>query len=426
MKVFKILALLLGALSLHAQTLDYAVYFSRHGVRSVLSTNTSLGNLSSDAWPEWGVPVGYLTAHGRWLMQMMGGYDREYFTQAGLFSGKGCADADHLYVWADNAQRDIETGRALAYGMFPDCKVPVHTLRADLKYPLFSPASTPLAPGMQAMDHTIAAAALGSRIGDNPRWFVGPYGTDVDLMQSILTPSGSKAPKRTLLADVPQPAPPAAPRDHFGELTALTSQLNTIAEAFYLEYVDGMDKKDIGWGRVDEATIDRLMALRAIFLNTVQRTSYTAKAHASNILSHILRSMEQAVSGQAVAGSLGNPGDRELMMLGHDGDMIPLSTLLDVNWTSEGYAPNETPPGSAFVFEVWRDAATSKRTVRLWMLSETPRKMREGTAVSLTAPPSRTPLFVPGCSTTAEGFPCDWDAFRRVAEAGINPAFVSK
>lgn len=441
MKMIRAAVWLFGATALWAQTpapatakLDYVVYLSRHGVRSPLTSNANLRSVSVEAWPEWGIPVGYMTAHGRWLMQLMGGYYREYLLQAGLLSGQSCADAQHFYFWTDTAQRDLESARAIAFAMFPDCKVPVHSYRTGLADPIFSPATAPLAPGIEAVDRVFGAAALGGRIGDNPRALNAPYMAEVELLQHILLgcdaagpcPRDGKKPKRMLLDDVPQPAPPAAPRDHLAELTATSGQLATVTEAFYLEYVDGMDMKDVGWGRVDEATIARLMTMRAAVGDINLRTPYLARAHASNMLSHILHSMEQSTGATAVPGSLGNPGDRVLMILGHDGDIVPLSGALDISWIAEGYAPNDTPPGSALVFEIWRDTATRKRNVRTYLITETPKAMRDAVPLSLRTPPTKTAVFVPGCSTIAEGYPCDWEAFRKVAEAAIDPAFVAK
>src|SRR6185312_6815477 len=141
-----------------------------------------------------------------------------------------------------------------------------------------------------------------------------------------------RTPKRMLLADIPQPAPPAAPRDHLAELTAKSAQLNSVAEALYLEYVNGFDLKDVGWGRIDEAGIERLMAMRAAAIDIGERTPYQAKAHVSNLLSHIVRSMEQSTGSKPVAGALGHPGDKGLFLLGHDSDIVPLTGVLGITW----------------------------------------------------------------------------------------------
>jgi 4-phytase / acid phosphatase len=412
------------------EKLEYVVYLSRHGVRSPTSSNATLNAYAVDPFPDWGIPVGYLSAHGRWLMQLMGVYDREYFTQAGLLAPKSCTDANRFYFWSDTDERDIETGRALAYSMFPDCKPPIHSYRTDLKDPLFAPAAA----GLKKPDRVLEAAAVGGRMGDNPRSIYGAHSADVELMQRVLSgcdasgpcPRNGRVPKRMVLSDPPPPAAGDPPRDRLAQLTSILSQTNAVAEAFFLEYVDGMDMKDVGWGRIDENDISRMMALRAVSLATNLRAPYVAKAQVSNLLSHMLRSMVQKVDGKQLVGSLGHADDKALIILGHDGDIYPLSTVLGISWIAEGYAPNEAPPGCAIVFEIWRDAATGKRRVRTYLLSETPKLMRAAAPLSLRTPPTKTLLFIPGCSTAGEGYPCDWDAFRTVAANAIDVEYVAK
>ncbi len=440
MTISKILLLpLVAALTLQAQPpatekLDYVVYFSRHGVRTPLTTNANLNNLSVDPWPDWKITIGNMTEHGRVLMGLIGAYDREYFTHAGLLSPESCTDANRFYFWADNIQRDIEGARVIAEKMFPDCTIPIGSVDPKLKDPLFSATTAPRAPGIEAVDRKFATAALVGRIGNDPRALIARHAAEIDFLQRILLacdpggpcPKNGRTPQRMLLDAIPQPAPPAAPRDLLSELTALSGQLNSVTEALYLEYVDGLPMNDVGWGRIDEAGIERLMAMRNEAINLTQRTPYQAKAHASNLLSHIVRSMEQSTGKKPVKGALGHTGDKGLFLLGHDGDIVPLGGVLGMNWIAEGYGPNDTPPGTAMVFEMWRDTATNKRTVRTWLLTEPPKKMRDAVPLYLEAPPTKTAIFVPGCSTAEEGYPCDWDAFKKTAEAAIDSRFVAK
>ncbi len=445
MKTFTALLLLLTAIGLQAQPpnnaqpaktekLEYVVYFSRHGVRTPLTTNPNLNNLSVDPWPDWKIPIGDMTAHGRTLMQLIGAYDREYFTHAGLLSSDPCADAKRFYFWADNIQRDIESARAIDEKMFPGCTVPVGFVDPKLKDPIFAATTAPRAPGIEAFDRKFGTAALAGRIGDDPHALLAGHSAEVDFLQRILLacdpagpcPKNGRTPKRMLLDAVPQPAPPAAPRDHLAELTALSGQFGSVAEALYLEYVDGMPMKDVGWGRIDRAGIERLMAVRAANIDITQRTPYQAQTHASNLLSHIVRSLEQSTGKKTLRGALGHAGDKGLFILGHDGDIVPLGAVLGASWLTEGYGANDTPPGTAMVFEMWRDTLTNKRSIRTWLMTETAEKMRDAVPLSLQSPPTRIAIFVPGCSTPAEGYPCDWEAFQKVAEAALDPRFVAK
>ena len=109
------------------EELRFVVIVTRHGVRPPTVSNDQINPYSAEPWPQWDVPPGYLTAHGRALMKLFGAYDRAQFARAGLFSPSGCADANRVYFWADTDERTIETGHALVEGMLPGCTVEVHS-----------------------------------------------------------------------------------------------------------------------------------------------------------------------------------------------------------------------------------------------------------------------------------------------------------
>ena len=98
--------------------------------------------------------------------------------------------------------------------------------------------------------------------------------------------------------------------------------------------------------------------------------------------------------------------------------------MLRLSWLIEGYQRDDTPPGGALVFEVWRNSATGAYTVRTSYTAQTLQQMREAQPLTLASPPPRAPVFVPGCSTAGEGFACTWSEFRRTVEAAIDPASV--
>ena len=72
--------------------LRYVVIITRHGVRSPTWTNDRLNQYSAEPWPDWGVPPGYLTPHGRALMQLMGAYYRDWLLSQRLLTPQGCGD----------------------------------------------------------------------------------------------------------------------------------------------------------------------------------------------------------------------------------------------------------------------------------------------------------------------------------------------
>src|ERR1700687_804561 len=111
------LAVAIPVLALGDQ-LQQVVILSRHGVRSPLSTNASMAVYAAKQWPDWPVPPGYLTPHGKELMRILGGYYRDYYAHSGLLHTGRC-DADEVYIWADTDERTLRTAEGLVAGIAP-------------------------------------------------------------------------------------------------------------------------------------------------------------------------------------------------------------------------------------------------------------------------------------------------------------------
>jgi 4-phytase/acid phosphatase len=405
--------------------LKYVVVVTRHGVRAPLSDR--INQYAPEPWPDWKVPPGFLTPHGRELIKIFGGYDRAYLANAGLLSAAGCADAARIYFWADTDERTIETGRALSEGLLPGCNVAVHSLPVGAKDPLFDGLS--VNPGH--VDRNLAVAAILGRIGADPEALLGAYRPAFEQLQQILIGcipaatcgAGTKLPAQPLLGP-----PIAVVPGNAGGLADVTGPLNigaTLAESLLLEYTNGMRGSDLGWGRLNESNLRQIMALNTAYFDLTRRTPYSARVRISNLLSHVLDSMRQAATGKAVPGALGKPGDAVLFLVGHDANLANFSGLLNLSWLLPGYQRDDTPPGGALVFELWR-VASGGYTVRTYYTAQNLEQMSQAMPLSLSSPPEKAPVFVPGCSTAAEGFACEWPAFERTAAAAIDPAFVMK
>ena len=392
--------------------LEYSAILNRHGVRSGLVSLETLHEYSSQPWHPTSVPTGYMTAHGRWEMQMMGDWNREYFRQRGLVSDKpGCEDASHFFFRADSIQRDIESARAIAYAMFPDCKVAIHSPTPGTPDPMFLGATSP---GLVDLD--LAGAAFEGRTGGDPRLILKAHATEVAIMQKILTGDGPP-PQKTLLT----PVPPKG--DRYTHATSQLDPLNNVTDALLLEYEEGFPANETAWGRLNESNLPALMTLQEAFVDLTWDNPLIARARGSDLLAHMLRSMQQAVSGHPVEGALGNVGDRALFILGHDSDFGHFATMLSLSWILDGFPPKATPPGAAMMFEIWRDVS-GQRTVRLSLVGQTIQQIHDGGVPTGNAPPQKVAVFIPGCSTAAEGFPCEWEAFRRVLEGAIDSGQV--
>jgi 4-phytase/acid phosphatase len=194
-----------------------------------------------------------------------------------------------------------------------------------------------------------------------------------------------------------------------------------MAENLLLEYAEGMDALQVGWGRVDANKLRELMQLHTANAELERRTTFLALSQSSNLLLHILDSMRQAASGKPVAGALGKPEDRLLILVGHDTNLSNISGSLGLNWLIDGRL-DDTPPGGALVFELWQDRQTGDYSVRTSYTAQTLDQMRRATPLNVKSPPERVPVFVPGCSQADDS--CGWKAFQQAIQAGIEPKFT--
>jgi 4-phytase / acid phosphatase len=400
----------------HEAELKFVVMISRHGVRSPTGKIDQLNQYSAQPWPVWSVPPGYLTERGAKLMTLFGRYDRELLVKQGLLAGAGCTDSGYIAILADSDERTRETGKALAAGLMPGCSIEVHSLSEGTRDPLFHPFDT----GVGNSEKQLALAAVSGRISNNPAGLVEAYRPQLQALEEVLTgdksggasAAASSRPKASLF-DVPSSLGPGK-GDHLVDLRSPLGTAATMAENLLLEYTEGM--ADAGWGRVDEDKLRELMQLHTANADIERRTSYIARIQSANMLARVLDSMQQAISQKPVTGALSKPSDRVLILVGHDTNLTNISGALDLSWLIDGRR-DDTPPGGALVFEVWREGS-GDYSLRTYYTAQTLDQMRNATPLTLETPPERSLVFVPGCSR-ADGS-CAWGAFQSAVRAGFD------
>lgn len=389
------------------ERLRFVIYLTRHGVRSPTGKADQLNEYSTAPWPAWSVPPGYLTPHGYRLMQLFGAYDRMQLAGEGLFEPTGCNDAGHVTFYSDSDQRTRETGKALAEGMFPGCKLPVGSLPEGTQDPLFHPRSSD--PSAIAL----AEAAVSGRLGGDVANLAAAYRSQLTALDDILARCGSPKepdPPRISLFNVPT-ALDSGMGDHAAELRGPLSTAGSLTENILLEYTEGMPMKDVAWGCVDGKSLRSLIDLHTAAFDFSQRTPAIARMQGSNLLDRIERALEQAVTGKPVPGAPSRISDRALFLVGHDTNLANIAGLLNLTWIADGRR-DDTAPGSALIFELWQNKATDTYSVRAWLTVQTLEQMRSASTLDAANPPVRVPIFIPGCSSSDGA--CLWPQFSRV------------
>jgi 4-phytase/acid phosphatase len=390
--------------------LKLVVILSRHGVRPPTWTQSRLDAYSVLPWPTWDVEPGYLTPHGYDLLKKFGGFDRVSLAGAGLIAARGCTDAAATYIWADTDERTMQSGRALAEGLFPGCPPVVHSLAAGEHDPLFHPRARGPRPSVALPVKTELETTANQLRDKNQSELLAE-------MQHVLlgcSPEKSCAPVRapgvSLLGDTADAA--GGKGGHLVEARGPLGQASSFAEDFLLEYVEGMPRSQVGWGKVDEAQLRRFLTLHSEYSDLTHRTTESARVEASNLMFHITRTLEQGAAEHPVEDALGPAGSKMVLLVGHDTNISGVAALLGLHWMLDG-RKDDTPPGTELAFELWQNESGTY-TVRVTVSMQTLQQMREMQELTPAAPPAHEVLRLKGCEAGANA--CRWEDFVRVVE----------
>lgn len=398
--------------------LELVIILGRHGIRSPLYSPAQLAPHAAQAWAAWSVAPGILTEKGGRQMTKMGVYLRQHYIQAGLLSGQADQDAPVVGFRSDSDQRTIASAEKLAEGLLPGVAVQVAHRPLDQADPLFVPVRMDLG----HPDRALAKAAILGRIGNSPQAVFEAHRPQYALLQHILFGDQPVlANKMAPLTEVPGLGPGTNTN-----LVALTGPLReglVLTDALLLEYEEGFPLSQVGWGRLSRADLTELLAVHALNFDLQQKTFYCAQAQGSNLARHLRETLDQAASGQPVAGAIGSVKQKLLVVLGHDTNQINLAGLLNISWTFPGAQSDPVLPGGSLVLELRRGDDGVQR-VRMYYVSQTLDELRAGDPVDAAHPPAVVPIFIPGCSASAPGYDAPLSAFDARIEAAVDPQFV--
>ena len=436
MPVFRLVGLVLacGAF-LAAQTADdtelkQVIIFGRHGVRTPNSPNSVLNNFALQPFPVFpdvpGTPTdnqpSILTENGAFNETLLGAYFRQWLIQQGLLTGNDTADLANVYFRAFGAPLIAGTAQAFAAGMLPSVVPIVNTVLPITSDALFDPVDA----GVAQLDEQMAVAAVNGRLGGNPQSLTSAYAAELALIRSVFFNYPS--------AQTPPPAAPSWKVDVTSvpiTVTAGNSQLPvnlggltlvaTAIDPFVMEYADGLPASQVAWGQLTAGQIGQVFRMYDRLLDLEFRTPYLAGVQSSNLASHIVRTLVQASTGNAMTGAIGSPSAKVVVVTGSNYNIVGLASLFHLDWLLPGYQPDVAAPGGALLLELRQSQSSGEYFVRVSYVSQTMDQLRNRTPLTLAAPPPNAPVAVPGCSAATATLDCPLAAFVAIANQVIDP-----
>lgn len=331
-RIALIVAALLAPVAAQADdaSLRLRVIVLRHGVRSPTKAPDALAPYATRAWAAWPVAPGQLTPHGIDGMRALGASYRRSFAADGLWSG-ACDRLGELVVIADSTPRNHASGAALAQGLAPDCHATYLALPTDQNNSLFHFGKDDEDDDKPALPASWPPAALA------------------ELQRVLLDCDGATclskahADGRKTLLDAANDA----------ERAKAMKTAGSLSENLMLEYAQGFPAARVAWGQGDAAAIGRLVTLHNLQFGLSKKAMPAAARGGSNLLAHVLASLQQAGGEQAKVAPLSAKPARAVLVVAHDTNLAQLAGLLDTDW-HDAANPDDYPPGGALVFDLWQ------------------------------------------------------------------------
>ena len=390
---------------------------SRHSVRSPLSYTppAPLLTLRSAGWPSWPPPAdvpGNLSAHGHEIAAALGAFYRGFYAAHGLLPRPGgCPPGGAVWIYADVTERTVQTADGLLEGMFrgdpAGCGAAVHRASGSVDA-LFKP----LQAGAARLDPGTVQAEIRTLTGGPVASLAARFGGPLALMQRFIEccrPSACAAvgvPAPCALRDIPTRL---AVDERTGAVTLRGGLAlgGGFADDFLLQYAEGMPVRRcaaspgapcVAWGAATPADLRAMLELYVLKQTVDNRPASAARAAASALMRQIAGALRQAASGTAQPGVVVPRAARFAAFVGHDTNLSNLGGALRMSWTTPAYPANTTPPASALLFELHRNAATGRFFVRTFFLTMTPDQLRTASSVGAPPPPDRVPVVAAGCT----------------------------
>jgi len=408
--------------------LKQIIIFGRHSVRAPTIKPEDYAQYSTRAYPDFGVQTGFLTVHGQQAATLLGTYYRDYLIAEHLFTGNADTDLAHSFFRANSIQRSNITARMLGEGMIPGATIPVHSFDLNELDPVFEPIVT----GVAKVDGNRAAQEV-QEIYNSGTALASAYSGEFSLVRSVLyNYQNGVQPAPPVPAGITDPTGQSIPLDavtslvYSGNVVDIGGLLSTnnATDPFVMEYADGMPLSDVGWGELSPDALSQQCRLITLMLSIEFTTPYLDQVQSSNAAAHVLRTMRQAVLGEAVPGAFGDPTSQAVVVISSDVYVAGLAGLLRLHWQLPGYQPDYCPPGGALVFELRQSQESGEFLVRVFFTAQSFDQLRNLTPLTQAAPPLTTQLLVPGGSRPGGSLDVKFPVFQKLLTQAMGWQYV--
>ncbi len=370
-------------------TLTEVVVFSRHNIRSPLSTNGSaLSELTTHQWTDWSSAPSELTLKGGLLETMMGQFFRKWTVTEGLFTENYEPRAGEVNFYANSMQRTVATAQYFSSGFMPTANLKVnHRDIISTMDPIFNPVLTKSGEEFKAVAYRQIDSLIG---GLGLAWVNKKLQDNYSLLEKVLNHKDSpdyhkngKFSKIETCVTLNKGEEPGA--------TGALKKAYSAADALILQYYEEPDSVEAAFG---EKLTREEWAKIAWIKDMYGDVLFTAPIVAVNVAHPLLVYIRDELKSKS---------RKFTFLCGHDSNIASLLAALGV----EPYVlPNsievKTPIGSKVVFEKWKDME-GNNYVSVNLVYQSTDQLRENKPLTLTNPPQVFSLGFKGLETNSDG-----------------------
>jgi 4-phytase/acid phosphatase len=387
------------------------VILMRHGVRSPTQSQKKLSQWSNRKWPTWTEAPGDLTKKGFVLARMMAEGIRKYYGTHGLPMKAGCAAHNDVYVYADNMERTIATGRAVFEGFYPGCRLaPAHM--ASGKDPLFHAIKMSACP----VDNKIATRKVKRKLATV---LAKSHQLDVDLakMRVVLCP---KSGNRKEVCGLSRRTKVISAKH--GAVHGALHVASAVGEAFLMEYAEGKPLEQVAWGDVRSVHAMKAMLYpHNVYSAITRREAYIAN-HGGTLLVQaidlLLGGSRQPKSNKTAPAPYRRA--KVVILIGHDVNIAHVAAMMNMRWVLRGQ-PDMTPPDMALAFDLYRNKGGGPGLVGVRLFYQTLASMRKASLGKGKARPLMETLTLKGCNKGPQHDLCTVSQFQKIARQHMVP-----